>query len=637
MKFVISNKNKNLKNLKKVIISEALYLFIDEEISKFSINSKMEVYIHGKIIGLKDSLHSSYVDFSYHKLGEIIKSNKVSNIKKCVEGNYIIIKHDKIQKCLTIFSDGFSQSDIYYQNLNTNYSVASEMSLFEESPSSSGYDQIGLAHSINVYGFRPAKKHTIYNNVKRLGLREYFIIKDNDLRKITDEFKPSKILDYGDKELNEYSDIFLDAVKIRSKERDNIVYLSSGWDSTSILAALIHLHGPKNVKAVIGEMKYSERAGVINPFEVSRAKAVADYYKVDLDVIPFDLTRTVPSCLEHLKSSMKSHFINSGTLITHGILAEYVSSKYGINNNVFAGEISDGVHNFGFSQFASIFHPVQDFREYSDKMLNYIYGPTFLKSFQNGTYKDDLIYKIFSNQYNGAQFDEYSNKGHVEKNMQILSSFYLRKLRFPLCSLKNNKLLTADGREKYSQAMEQTYLKEASEKLNQENYYSIFIDLYNSFHWQGATVSSLALTSRAYGFEIQLPFYDTKLQDFLSKMPEHFGRGLDFNPTKYPLKWMLRNRIDYPNHLQVGPHSYLYDVDHSFNHAIETWYHSAMKNYFQSILKERQYREILSDKVFNIAYLDKMVDGYLKNERMESGSLESELGPITYMLMSGIL
>ena len=428
----------------------------------------------------------------------------------------------------------------------------------------------------------------------------------------------------------------MDAVKIRSLEGDNIVYLSSGWDSTAILASLVHLHGPKKVRGVIGKMQYSERAGVINPFEVSRAQSVADYYGVKLDIIDFDYTKAVPECLEYLKPVLKNHFISSGTVLSHGILAEYVSRKYGKDNNVFAGEISDGVHNFGFSQFASIFHPVLDFREYSDKMLNYIYGPTFLTSFHNGKYKDDLIYKIFMEQYKNNIFDDRTGGGDESKNMQILSSFFLRNHRFPLYSINNSKILTKHGKHSYLEEMQEVYLKEASTKLTSENYYSWFIDLYNSFHWQGGTVATLPITAEAYGFNIQLPFYDTRLHDYLSAMPECFGRGLDLNPTKYPLKWMLKNKIDYPNHLQVGPHSYLYDVDHSFNHGIEVWYHSALKEHFQSILKKKEYLDFMSDEIFDIQYLDSLVDNYLNDEDSKSSSIDADLASVTYLSMVGI-
>ena len=37
-------------------------------------------------------------------------------------------------------------------------------------------------------------------------------------------------------------------------------------------------------------MKYSKRAGVINEFEINRAKQFADYYNIRLDIVDFDLT-----------------------------------------------------------------------------------------------------------------------------------------------------------------------------------------------------------------------------------------------------------------------------------------------------------------------------------------------------------
>ena len=73
-----------------------------------------------------------------------------------------------------------------------------------------------------------------------------------------------------------------------------------------------------------------------------------------------------------------------------------------------------------------------------------------------------------------------------------------------------------------------------------------------------------------------MPFYDSRLQEFLACMPEDWGRGLDFLiPRSIHLSGCLKNQIDYPMHLQVGPHSYLYDVDHSFSHAVEFANHSA--------------------------------------------------------------
>ena len=56
--------------------------------------------------------------------------------------------------------------------------------------------------------------------------------------------------------------------------------------------------------------------------------------------------------------------------------------------------MSDGAHNFGFSQYVSIFHPASlDFREYSDKMASYLFGPTFLNEMHNGDHANDPVWK----------------------------------------------------------------------------------------------------------------------------------------------------------------------------------------------------------------------------------------------------
>ena len=88
--------------------------------------------------------------------------------------------------------------------------------------------------------------------------------------------------------------------------------------------------------------------------------------------------------------------------------------------------------------------------------------------------------------------------------------------------------------------------------------------------------------------------------------------------------------------MQVGPHSYLYDVDHSFNHGIEVWYHSALKEHFQSILKKKEYLDFMSDEIFDIQYLDSLVDNYLNDEDSKSSSIDADLASVTYLSMVGI-
>jgi hypothetical protein len=117
-----------------------------------------------------------------------------------------------------------------------------------------------------------------------------------------------------------------------------------------------------------------------------------------------------------------------------------------------------------------------------------------------------------------------------------------------------------------------------------DNVYASYLYLYNRFHWQGSTVRSLQIMADYYQLNTDLPFWNSGLQDFLAKMPEDWGRGLDLNPTKYPLKKMLKDKIDYPYDYQKGAHSYTYDVDHSFSHAQEVYCYSALVEDFDNNL-----------------------------------------------------
>lgn len=175
-------------------------------------------------------------------------------------------------------------------------------------------------------------------------------------------FRPIVVGKYGERELIEHAELMIDAVRVRGSRYGNVVYLSSGWDSTSILACLVHLFGARNVRAVTGRMQYAERSGIINQLEVDRAQAFTDYFGVRLDVVDFDFRNEVPQLFNSLQPLLKPHNVASLTCLTHGILADFVADSSNGNEAVFAGEISDGAHNLGFSQFTTIFQPSFGFR-----------------------------------------------------------------------------------------------------------------------------------------------------------------------------------------------------------------------------------------------------------------------------------
>jgi len=96
---------------------------------------------------------------------------------------------------------------------------------------------------------------------------------------------------------------------------------------------------------------------------------------------------------------------------------------------------------------------------------------------------------------------------------------------------------------------------------------------------------------------------------------------------------MLENRIDYPLHLQVGPHSYLYDVDPDFNHAGEFIYASAYSPLIKDKLKRRIYEGLLSPEIFNMEYINQIVNNYLAGKEIVAE--RSDLSSLAFLCLTG--
>ncbi|MBW1716348.1 MAG: hypothetical protein JRJ77_11100 [Deltaproteobacteria bacterium] len=605
--------------LKTLFQSTTLLIQGSSDIKTFILKDGRHVFLAGSVLGRRTSQNEIVpCRNALATWEELIRQSSIEKCQEFLEGRFLLVVAGPEDRC-SFCADHYGRYDVYYQTFDEIEVFASDLSLLPISPAFRGFDQMALAHSLTVFGFRPPKRHTLYQGIRRLGVGEMVHIDHDRVEFSETPFVPLHVGKYGEVELNRHADILIDAIKVRGSRYGNVVYLSSGWDSTTILACLVHIFGATKVRAAIVRMLFSERSGVFNKFEIDRAQAMADYYGVTLDILDLDVRHQPPPQLERFIPMLKAQQSPSLTCLSHGILADFVASTTNGAEAVFAGEISDGAYNLGFSQYTTIFHPVLSFREYSDKMASYLFGPTFLSLLQNGQFLNDPVYELLRNRANKAIFDQPATGAPNIRTRQLMASFFLRARRLPLWSVQNSKMLTRAGAAEYSKVMEFTYLNQASKVASQDTLYAWYLYLYNSFHWQSSTVVTLPLTAEVNGFTLALPFWDSRLQEFLSAMPETWGRGLDLNPTKYPLKWMLKNRIDYPMYLQEGPHSYLYDVDHSFTPAAEVIYHSALAPYFRDLLRPRNYRELLSADIFDLAYIDSLVDRYLDGVEIPGG------------------
>ena len=94
--------------------------------------------------------------------------------------------------------------------------------------------------------------------------------------------------------------------------------------------------------------------------EFGRKRSVPNAARVlDLDIIDFDYANQGLDIVNSSLPIMQKYGFYNATALNHFLLANAARNIIDENKEViFAGEISDGAHNFGFSQYASIFHPL---------------------------------------------------------------------------------------------------------------------------------------------------------------------------------------------------------------------------------------------------------------------------------------
>jgi len=616
-KFLVSSS----KPYYKIVLSDEKTIFILGEV--YAIKRKDGIYFL-KISDDKDAV-----------LRELFECNDLSEIPGLLEGDFAGVLIESGKKA-TIFADVYNRTEIFYTSKNGKCVVSTDLESVVKSLEEIKYSQTALSNLLTIYGYYAPKKHTIYEDVSRLGVGERLVFEQGKIKTEQAPFVPQQCRPFGAEEHEQYFKILKDAVQMRGSENCNWVFLSSGWDSTSILALLVKHYGKARVRALIGEMRYSDRAGTINQFEVDRAKKVAEYYGIQLDIVPLDLCSE--DSIDHwkeLRESLKKQHIYALAAYNYSRLYDYYYQNADPKDVVFSGEISDGAHNLGFSQYATILeHPDLGFREYSDKMNSYLFGPSFFSSVLNNNYQEDAVYKLLCQRAGSNVFDDEDELDETERRKKYFASFFLRNTRIPFFGLGNTNMLKRQGAQQCEQELIESYLEYPAKEATPETLYSWILHLYNSFHWQGSTVRMIGARFDEKGEKLRLPFWDSQLQNFLSEMPENWGRGLELNPTKYPLKWMLQNDIDYPLHLQTGPHSYLYDVNPQFSHSSETLFASHLSNYLKELVKDYPYEQILKGEIFNLPYIRKLVDEYREGVELE-GSERNDLMSIVTLCLTG--
>lgn len=545
---------------------------------------------------------------SIDKLDDTLNNDTFSakTLQNNIDGRFIAI--NITNNVVKICSDKLGRIDLFYTRTENDYCFSTVIT--DLAPNQYD-DDLSILSFFRLYGSRSPRKSTLFKDIKRLGVNE--VIKIN--KKFTLELNNVLMKKFKKHNQNIYNKLFLKSLEKRGNKDLNVVYLSSGWDSASILAGLKYIYGPQSVKAVTSRACNSKKAGVHNQYEVNRAIKIAEALGVKHYIVDTDYSKLSLNDIENWLHFTKKYGLYGTTAMSQYQIANYVSNYFGRGTTAFSGENSDGLHNLGFSQYVSIYHKYsRDFREYFDKIRSYLYGPTFFKAVNEGYIYEDPAYKIvriFAGEKNFKISD--TNANSIIK--EFLKSLFLNSNRIPFYKENENNLITYEGSKYYFEMMYNAYLKPYESDFDINNPYDTYLKLYPSFHWQSSNVACVEQAGSENGIYNKLPFQDFELISYVTSSPESFGKGLELRPVKYPLKRFLEEKMKFPMEIGLGPHSYIYDTQPDFNILGEYIFRSNLTPYFKNTIEKHNIYDKIFINYFNKEIFNSYIHKY-KNSRI---------------------
>ncbi len=549
-------------------------------------------------------------------LTKIIKVKGFDYCQKHLEGEYTTIIFN--DKHFQLRADNLKRREVFYIQDKERFIASSELSELTGRINKLAYDQGVISLILSAHYQYSPSRNTIYKNICALGPNEYIKYSAAGFENGTNlEFK--NVENYTEDKLTEYSEILNRAILGRSDGSLNIANSTGGWDTTFIITALVELLGRKKViSATFNHVLRNKKRW--NVYEKARAKKIAKYFNVKFIEVPIDFNS--PSLVDYTKELLpllRSHNTYIGAL-PHFLLYKQIKKRLLGHNSgtVFTGEAADSLHNFGFSQYVPFFHESYAFKEYGDKTKNYLYSPEFFRKVKLNTYRDDMAFKIWKNIAGNVDEYNYRAKNKNEVLFGYLSPVLFGQFRIPFERIFLTKNLTKTGRDNLTAFLMNRYFLNIINNINEKNYYSCVLDAYKNFHLQGPTMKMIGIAANYNGFKMAMPFLDINVVDFLEKMPMSWGRGLEWEHTKYPLKAIIAKNKNFPIKIvESGIHSYPSETDPTLKDETYNFYfNSTVTDYFKEILSSRNYKDILDKKYFNFAFIDKQVDNFL-NGKME--------------------
>ncbi|MBS1492662.1 MAG: hypothetical protein JST55_04090 [Bacteroidetes bacterium] len=616
-------------NADSLIISDDKHVIKAAEGSK-QIYFEGEIYYHSKFDVITQIGKNEYGEF----LKKQLSSFDVVDFINSVEGIYTAVFVDPEKNEAVIFCDYLNRKNLYYIESENSFVAATSLNTIIPELTSIKYNQQAFLSYLTV-GYTPIHQ-TFYEGVNRFSSNEYVKIAQGKTEHIFFE-ENYKIENYDESQIEEYDNLLTNSILSRSSD-ENFVLNSGGWDSTSIIYHLTKNYDNKNINSVICET-ILRNGESFNIYEADKVKKISDYYGINSEKIIIDfndknLLNDWEARREELKNYHTYFFVDMPKAV-HEISEQKKSAS------IFSGEASDSIHNFGFSQFVAVTYNNRELREYGDKMKSYLFGPSFFSKLLNGTYDDDKVFQFYTYYYGESCCEDVTKFNKKDFLYSYFKSFMLSGERIPFAKANGNKFAKDLLISSNNGSLKEGIFRNPVNNVTPENIYYYLLQLYRDYHFHSPQIESKHVPLRNSGENCKIPFLDMSLVKYMYSMPESWGRGLELKPTKYPLRYLAKEKWNIPMNIleEAGAHSYISESDSKWNYSggkwnmyCETIYNSVFGDYYKEMFSEIDLEKYFSPESFNTEEMKRIVKDFIEGKQdLENASFIYKLGVLFFI------
>lgn len=549
----------------------------------FSEDKTLVLVFNGEIynfLSIKEELITLGFSFTTSSDTEVIlKAYEAWGIQTCLdklEGMFAFALWDENLKKLFVVRDRFGEKPLYYTKNQYGFFFASELKALKEHYSKQHLSKKALNLFFSLT-YIPAP-YTIYENVFKLEPGYFLEISDSGVQEkqfynLLEQFEEAdkhKIQSYEEAK-KQLRDLLFESVRLRMVSDVPLgAFLSGGIDS-SIVSAIMSNVSEKPVNTF--SIGFKEKAYD----ESERAKLVAGHiqskhhvYFVDHN----DLLGIVDETLSYFDEPF-----GDSSAIPSMIVAKKARENVTV---VLTGDCADELFG-GYEKYLA--------KHYTDKYNAY----------------PKIARKAFES---FVKFIPHANATNhtLRKMKKVITSASLQpdEQYKQLCSLGYNveeksKLLKPNFAEDVSQHITKYFNERSGDELSKTFYSDVKLVL------EGDMLTKVDRACMLNSLEARVPFLDSKIVDFSARLPHEFKiSGTD------------KKKILKDTFADLLPEETLTFSKKGFGIPIRIWFQKELKEELLSLLSEDF---LISQNIFNISYVNKIVEEHMSNKENHSSKL----------------